>query len=210
MTNILTKIQELEKNSLSLLDQLDAGNVQEEKVRISLRNIIQEAFEFLSNSITHEEYNTIQTFLNSARGLLRVYFRDYVALPFKRPPICTSKDTENLFSIPSVKFKFDEALSNLTWERDDVLPISDDIFDYHDFSSYANLKILHQDTYRKDVLMRKKNIEETVLICNSYNMFKNILDLRTECSSLSDEDMDFYSGIPSYMIPTEGKKLCEI
>lgn len=212
MSKIISKIHELEKNSLDLLEQLDTGSEKEEKVRLSLRNIILETFNFLSVNITYEEYDVIQTFLNSARGLLRVYFRDYVALPFRRPPVYTSKDTEKLFSIITQGINVTEEPNFLKKLKVANLPTPNEDFVSHVCLSYANLPKFREDIIKKSTLKRIKFFQKSILVAESYNNFKKLLELSIADSSQSGTDEDMYScrDLPTYMIPAEGNKLCEI
>jgi hypothetical protein len=87
MTEIIERITKLEKDTVALLDRLDDGQeTDSEKVRLSLRQSIQQAFDLAVSATSTEEYNVARAFLNLARGLLRVYFRDYVTLPYVRAP----------------------------------------------------------------------------------------------------------------------------
>ena len=211
MTDIIKKINKLEQDSLCLLDQLDAGLEQEEEVRLSLRNIIQKAFKFLSNNITYEEYDVIQTFLNSARGLLRVYFRDYVALPFKRPPIRTSKETEKILSIITQR-------SNLTDKSrfSDMSHYFDpatlgESSDEYVFSYNANIGNIHQNisSHRK-ISISEIFLKNSLIVEKSYRSFKSALDSEIEdgFKSYKDNYVNSCFDTSSYIIPAEGRKLC--
>ncbi|HIJ79472.1 MAG: hypothetical protein OEY01_11475 [Desulfobulbaceae bacterium] len=114
MHNITTVISKYEKDVIKILDALDAKkNLNPEQSRLDLRKIIQDVYDLISRSnISRGDYFEIQAFLNSTRGLLRIYFRDYISLPFiTAPRIAQKSSTINVFlTIPTstsdAKFEF--------------------------------------------------------------------------------------------------------